>query len=71
MSNTTTERPSVIDGQNIKGESYYNLVQLVRITGYWNPVGALAETGQSVTVERDECGNITKGKLSALKGGAQ
>jgi hypothetical protein len=51
-----------INGSNIANESFYNLVQLQRITGYANPIAALRTTGETFGVIRDECGNIVSGQ---------
>jgi hypothetical protein len=47
-----------ITPDNIGKESYHNLVRLAEITGYANPIAALKATGETVTVAKDELGNI-------------
>lgn len=62
----TTKRlpqPLTITADSIHAESYYNLVQLSKLTGYANPLGALRATGESIQVTRDDCGNIRSAKL--------
>jgi hypothetical protein len=58
MNATTTTH--TITAENIERESYYNLVQLQRLTRYGNPIGAIKASGQVWTVEKDECGNIVR-----------
>lgn len=55
----------IVTAENIDKESYYNCVQLSRITGYANPIGAiktLTREGHQTEwkVEKDKCGNIVK-----------
>lgn len=52
-----------IDKTNVDQESYYNLIQLCRITGYANPLAALKQTGEVVEVVKDDCGNIVSGRV--------
>lgn len=47
-----------ITAENIREESYHNLVMLSHLTGYTNPALAIASTGGTITVKRDSCGNI-------------
>ena len=47
-----------ITPDNIGKESYHNLVRLAEITGYANPIAAIKATGETVTVAKDELGNI-------------
>jgi prophage antirepressor-like protein len=54
MQETTHE----ITAANIEAESYFNLVQLCRLTGYANPIGAIKANGETWTVTKDECGNL-------------
>ncbi len=67
------ERTQFITAQNIQNESYYNLVQLCRITGWADPIAALkchAAAGcyDAFKVERDECGNIVSGRRAFHSG---
>lgn len=47
-----------ITAENVSKESYYNLVQLCRLTGYADPIAAIRANGQTWTVKKDGCGNI-------------
>lgn len=62
---TLPSKPVVINAENIHAESYYNVIQLARITRYANPIAALNQTQQTVRVERDACGNIVSGSFAA------
>ena len=53
-----TATTHTITAENIERESYYNLVQLQRMTRYGNPIGAIKATEAVWVVEKDECGNI-------------
>lgn len=52
-----------ITAENIKSESYYNLVQLCRLTGYANPIRAMLSLKTAWKVQKDKHGNII-GKAS-------
>lgn len=49
-----------ITADNIDAESYHNLCQLCRITGFANPIGAIKANRDEWTVIKDECGNILR-----------
>lgn len=55
------KRTHIITAENILDESYYNLVQLCRITGYADPLAAIRATGERFEVVKDACGNILSG----------
>lgn len=57
---------NTLNASNITAESYYNLVQLTRLTGYANPIGA-ARQGIEFTITRDENWNIITAQASAPK----
>jgi hypothetical protein len=57
IQNGTLKADSVTPA-TVSRESYYNLVQLCRITGYSDPIAALKATGEIVAVKRDASGNI-------------
>ena len=48
----------VITAENIAHESYFNCVQLCKLTGYADPIAAIKSLRAEWTVEKDECGNI-------------
>jgi hypothetical protein len=47
-----------ITADNVRNESYFNLVQLCRLTGYAQPSLAIKSIGEVWTVEKDGCGNV-------------
>lgn len=49
-----------VNKDNARHESFYNLCQLVRLTGYAMPHWAIEDTGEIVRVIKDECGNIKR-----------
>ena len=54
-------RPVEITASNVSSETYFNQVQLCRITGYANAPAAIMATGEVWAVRRDDCGNIVSG----------
>lgn len=50
----------VVTENSILRESYYNCCRLADLTGYANPIGALATTHEVVWVEKDQYGNIVR-----------
>ena len=60
-----SEKSRIVTGENVRKETYYNVLQLCRITGYADPIAALTATGEMVDVTRDACGNILSGRLLA------
>ena len=48
----------VITRKNIRDESYFNLVQLQRLTEYADPLAAIRFSEKRWAVTKDECGNI-------------
>jgi hypothetical protein len=56
-------RPSLLNAGNLAAESYYNLCQIARVTGYADPIAAFKITGDRIRVVRDADGNITAGRL--------
>jgi hypothetical protein len=57
----------IIDAEQIREESYFNLCAIASATGYANPVAALAVTKELVACEKDENGNITSARLLDTK----
>jgi hypothetical protein len=55
---TTMKNTNQITATNITAESFYNLAQLQRLTGYANPIAAIKATGENWMVDRDASGNI-------------
>lgn len=49
-----------ITADTIDSESYYNLVQLCRLTGFANPIGAIKANRETWHVIKDDCGNIVR-----------
>ena len=47
-----------ITAANINDESFYNLAQLCRLTGYANPLAAMVAVNAEWLVMKDFCGNI-------------
>jgi len=47
-----------VNAGNVDNESYYNCVQLVKLTMYSNPMQAIKELGLKILVNKDKCGNI-------------
>lgn len=62
----TQPTSTIITAENIERESYYNLIQLCKITGYADPIAALKSKKaqghtEAFSVSRDSSGNITGG----------
>ncbi len=47
-----------ITAANINDESFYNLAQLCRLTGYADPLAAMIAVNAEWLVMKDFCGNI-------------
>ena len=51
-----------INKSNVSGLTYYNLLQLCRITDYANPVAGIMATGEVWECKVDSLGNILSGR---------
>lgn len=47
-----------INHSTIENESFYNLCRIASVTGYANPIAAFKSLGLSVSVIKDDLGNI-------------
>ena len=56
---------TLIKGTALGNEPYYNMLRVCEITGYADPVAALASTGECLVVVKDENNNILSGKMIA------
>ena len=61
--NDTALTKVIVNKDNIRDESYYNLCRIAASTRYPNPLSALATTGESVMCEKDSQGNIFRCEL--------
>ena len=53
-------RWEILTPESVQYETYYNLLQLVRLTGYAMPHHAMAALQRDIAVWKDECGNIVR-----------
>jgi hypothetical protein len=51
-----------INKSNVLCLTYYNLLQLCRITGYANPIAGIMATGEAWECKADGNGNILSGR---------
>ena len=58
MDAANATRQHRITAANINDESFYNLAQLCRLTGYADPLAAMVAVNAEWLVMKDFCGNI-------------
>jgi hypothetical protein len=57
-----TNQVMEINKSNVLCLTYYNLLQLCRITGYANPIAGIMATGEAWECKADGNGNILSGR---------